>query len=84
MGSIADYESNLAVLYDLSDFDLSKEGHLRVNQFKTLNEYINDHPEKTEIPFERKIIRIIGKNTILLSSSFPYPKIQYEVIINPV
>lgn len=63
---------------------MMREENLWVNQHKTLNDYINENPDIKEIPFERKIIRIIGKNTLLLSSSFPFPKIQYSININPV
>ena len=84
LGILKYYECTLVIDYTISELNLTKDKDIMVNQDKTLEEYLNQNPNAIQIPFQRNIIRLIGNHMILLSNSFPFPRIQNSFQINPV
>ena len=84
LGLLKDFDCSLIINYNTSEFDIIKDKDLFVTKNQTLEEYLKEVPNATEVPFERNIIRLIGNHILLLSSKFPYPRIQNKLFLNPV
>jgi hypothetical protein len=81
LSSLKTYETGLIINYNIEE--LSGLGSIKIDQYNhDLQSYLKNNPGATDIPVQRKIIKLVNKHLVLLDSQFPIPKIQQSVNLN--
>jgi hypothetical protein len=58
---------------------LKKFENVRINKyFKSVQEYLQLHPNAKKIPVQRRILRLVNKHLVLLEDPFPTDDIFYN------
>jgi hypothetical protein len=85
MSSIKKFDMNLRINYDINELkNLNKT--IIINKYvKSLDEFIASNPNANKVPIDRKIVKLVNKNLVILDGAFPSSKFSTDfslVLIN--
>lgn len=80
---LKDFQTSLQIIYKYEEIEKNNLD-IEIPGYSSIEDYKKSNPEKDGIKVDRKIIRIIGKNTVLLDKPFPLPRAESKFDINLV
>jgi len=77
---IKKYDVNLEIEFDVEELRQYNKTVVVNKYTNSIEEYLQQHPNASKIPIQRKILKLVNKHLVLLENPFPIDRIFYNNI----